>query len=92
MLDCGQLEGTVDILYCCQLVLASLTVSLTLGQVNQEIYSEEDLLAIDSGTHNTVVIAPPPANFLSSNSVEGKSLNQGRINSKNMTNSKIWLV
>merc|ERR1712110_157506 len=53
-----------------QLVLASLTVSLTLGQVNQEIYSEEDLLAIDSGTHNTVVIAPPPANFLSSNSVE----------------------
>jgi len=53
-----------------QLVLTSLTVSITLAQVNQEIYSEQDLLAIDSETHNTVVIAPPPANFHSSNSVE----------------------
>ena len=68
-----------------QLVLTSLAVSLTLGQVNQIRYSEEDLLAIDSGTHNTVVIAPPPANFLSSNSVEGKSFNQGR-----KQNSKVW--
>merc|ERR1711971_1366230 len=53
-----------------QLVLTSLTVSLTLGQVNHETWSEEDLLAIDSETHHTVVIAPPPGNFLSSNSVE----------------------
>merc|ERR1711997_1259350 len=53
-----------------QLVLTSLTVSPTLAQVNQEIYSETDLLAIDSESHNTLVIAPPPANFLSSNSVE----------------------
>ena len=66
--------------YCVQLVLASLTVSLTLGQVNQEIYSEQDLLAIDSESHNTVVIAPPPANFLPSNSVEGKSFDKGRKN------------
>ena len=64
----------------CQLVLTSLTVSITLAQVNQEIYSEQDLLAIDSETHNTVVIAPPPANFHSSNSVEGKSrlIKEGR--------------
>merc|ERR1711997_852018 len=55
-----------------QLVLISLTVGLTLGQVNHETWSEEDLLAIDSGTHQTVVIAPPPGNFLSSNSVEDK--------------------
>ena len=66
-----------DMLYCVQLVLASLTVSLTLGQVNQEIYSEQDLLAIDSESHNTVVIALPAANFLPSNSVEGKSVNLG---------------
>jgi len=32
-------------------------------QVNQEIYSEEDLLAIDSEIHNEVVVAfaPPPS-------------------------------
>ena len=71
------ISEATDMLYCVQLVLASLTVSLTLGQVNQEIYSEQDLLAIDSESHNTVIIAPPPANFLPSNSVEGKSVNFG---------------
>jgi len=35
-------------------------------QVNQEIYSEEDLLAIDSEIHNEVVVAfaPPPSAVL----------------------------
>ena len=64
-----------DILYLCQLFLTSLTltVSVTLGQVNQEIYSEQDLLAIDSESHSTVVMAPPPPTFLATNTVEGKS-------------------
>jgi len=30
------------------------------GQVNQEIWSEEDLLAIDSAIQNEVIVAPPP--------------------------------
>ena len=50
--------------------MISLSVTVSLGQVNQEIYSEEDLLAIDSETFNTVVIAPPPA--LQGNSIEGE--------------------
>ena len=47
-------------------------MTVSLGQVNQEIYSEEDLLAIDSETFNTVVVAPPPSLPVQANSIQGK--------------------
>merc|ERR1712113_534991 len=48
----------------------SLSLTVSQGQVNQEIYSEEDLLAIDSEISNTVAIAPPPD--FHSNSLESE--------------------
>jgi len=53
-----------------QLLVISLSVTVSVGQVNQEIYSEEDLLAIDSETFNTVVVAPPPSLPLQANSIQ----------------------
>ena len=37
-----------------------LSLPCVTGQVNQEIWSEEDLLAIDSEIQNEVIVAPPP--------------------------------
>ena len=59
----------------CFLTLCLVTISTTSPQVNQEIYSEEDLLAIDSSPHEVIdqlavetfsdaqgaAVLPPPA-------------------------------
>ena len=55
--------------------------SHALGQVNQEIYSEQDLLAIDSEIQPQVVVLPPPGLGLDidSNSIAGECSDRYRM-------------
>jgi len=57
-------------------VLLFICCPLVWGQVNQEIYSEQDLLAIDSEIQPQVVVLPPPGSSgpvleIDSNSIAG---------------------